>query len=301
MTQEITNHSYNETGQHFAQHVSVLILSSNEVQNIARTLDALTSFPEVVVLDSCSTDATVEIARSYPNVRVVTRAFDRHATQWNYGLTACGIERPWILALDADYALSTSLVEEIDKLPVKTSVAGYRAKFRYCIQGRRLSAALYPPHVVLFQRQKARYVQEGHTQRVIIEGLIADLEGFIDHDDRKPLARWLQSQQKYARLEADHLLNKPQNELRRMDRLRLRGWAAPLLIPLYTLLVKRCLLDGFTGWYYVLQRTLAEIMIALEIGEYKLRKHSNSRIDKNTQCDLSTTTRTRSEEWVSKL
>lgn len=264
--------SSNPAIKDFTEQVAALILTFNEGPNIARTLDALVKFPEVVVLDSGSTDDTVAIACRYSNVRVLTRPFDQHAAQWTYGLTACGIKCPWVLALDADYVVPANLVEEIASLPLETPIAGYRVRFRYCIQGRRLSAALYPPHVVLFRRQKARYIQEGHTQRAIVEGPVAELAGRIDHDDRKPLARWLQSQQKYAELEADYLLSTPVGKLRQVDRLRLSGWAALLIIPIYTLFVKRCVFDGLPGWFYVLQRMLAETTIALEIADRKLRK-----------------------------
>lgn len=70
----------------FLKQIGVLILTYNEEANIGRTLEALTSFPEIVVLDSGSTDATPEIVSSFPNARMLTRPFDEHAKQWNYGL-----------------------------------------------------------------------------------------------------------------------------------------------------------------------------------------------------------------------
>ena len=255
----------------FLNSVAVLVLTYNEAPNIGRTLDALQRFPEIVVLDSGSTDATREIALRYPNVRIATRPFDQHAAQWTHGLTCCGIGRPWVLALDADFVLSGGLVDEIASLPLETQAAGYRIRFRYCIFGRPLAAALYPPLVALYRRERAHYIQEGHTQRALVDGPILELAGVIDHDDRKPLARWLTSQQSYARLEAEHLLGKPRDRLRRIERLRLMAWPAPILVFVYTLLFKRCLFDGWPGWLYVLQRTLAEKMIALEIVERRLR------------------------------
>ena len=258
----------------FLADTTVLILTYNEEQNIARTLDALAGFPEIVVLDSGSTDATRAIARRHANVRVATRAFDQHAAQWNFGLTECAIERSWVLALDADYVLPASLVEEISALPLDAEVSGFRAGFRYCMHGRPLSAALYPPHVALFRRARTKFVQDGHTQRPVVDGAVGNLRNRIDHDDRKPLSRWFASQQNYARLEAEHLLTKPRSQLRRIDRLRLMAWPAPLLVPVYTLIVKRCFLDGWPGWLYVLQRMLAELMIAIEIVDRRLRNET---------------------------
>ena len=124
----------------FLRRVEVLILTWNEEANLARTLDALGAFPRVIVLDSGSTDGTLAIAARYPNVRVCTRLFDNHASQWNHGLTGCGIEAPWVLALDADYLLQPALVKEIASLDPPVAVRAYWAGFRYCIDGQPLLA-----------------------------------------------------------------------------------------------------------------------------------------------------------------
>lgn len=248
----------------------MLVLTYNEAPNIGRTLAALHAFPEVVVLDSGSTDDTASIVAGFPNTRMEIRAFDGHAAQWSHGLERCGLTRPWVLALDADYVLPALFVEEIARLAPKNTVGGYRAFFRYCINGQPLSGALYTPVVVLYRRMQGHYVQTGHTQRLVLGGEIVDLTARIYHDDRKPLGRWLAAQQRYARLEADHLMALPRGELRRTDRLRLTGWMAPILVFFYALLWKRCLFDGWPGWFYVLQRTLAETMITLEILERRL-------------------------------
>jgi glycosyltransferase involved in cell wall biosynthesis len=265
----------------FLDQVGVVILTYNEAPNIDRTLDAVRAFSEIVVLDSGSTDGSSEIVARSPNVRLVTRPFDQHAAQWNYALTECGLTQPWVLALDADYVLSSALVEEIASLSPSHSVVGYQANFRYCINGKPLSGALYPPVTVLFRRGCARYEQDGHTQRVVTKGEIAQLHSRIYHDDRKPLSRWLQSQRRYAELEAQHLLTVPRKQLRLTGRIRLTGWAAPIFVFFYALLWKRCLFDGWPGWFYVLQRTCAETMITLEIVDRRLKSEDieNGRSD----------------------
>ncbi len=250
--------------------IGVLILTYNEAPNIGRTLDALSAFDEIFVLDSGSTDGTREIVESNPRCRIATRPFDNHASQWNYGLERCAPGRPWVLALDADYVLSTPLVNELNGLKPALSTVGYRVRFRYCVHGRPLRGALYPPVIALYRREHARYIQAGHTQRLTISGAIVDLVSPINHDDRKPFDRWLSSQQRYARLEAEYLTNSSRGGLRPSENVRLLCWAAPILVFGYTLLWKRCFLDGWPGWIYVLQRTLAETMIALELLEYKM-------------------------------
>jgi hypothetical protein len=96
------------------------------------------------------------------------------------------------------------------------------------------------------------------------------LNSRIDHDDRKPLSRWIVSQDNYAKLEATKLLASNKENLRLQDRLRLSGWAAVPATFIYTLLVKRTLLDGWHGWFYSLQRTFAEILLAMRLLEKRL-------------------------------
>src|SRR5213596_2735204 len=94
--------------------LTALILTYNEQENIRRTLEAVAWAPKAIVVDSFSTDRTLEIARSFPNVQVVQRVFDSHANQWNAGLAR--IDTEWALTLDADYVLTAELQEEIKKL-----------------------------------------------------------------------------------------------------------------------------------------------------------------------------------------
>ena len=251
--------------------VTPLILTYNEEANIGRTLERLSWAREVVMLDSGSDDGTREIASRFPNVRIVSRPFDSHAAQWNHGLTNTGIATDWVLALDADYALTTGLVDELGTLVPTPGIAGFRTRFRYCMFGKPLSGSMYPAVVTLYRRQHAHYVQDGHTQRVVIDGTVADLTHFIDHDDRKPLSRWLAAQERYAQLESDLLLRKNWSELGLQDRIRRLIVIAPWLVPIYCLTVGRGILDGWAGIYYALQRGIAETILSLKMLEAMLR------------------------------
>ena len=243
--------------------LTALVLTYDEKENIGRTLAALAWLEKVVVLDSFSTDGTVEIARCYPNVRLIQRRFDDHTSQWNHGLSA--VDSLWVLSLDADYEVSPLLADEIRALEPADATAGYFARFEFRVFGHRLRASVYPPRTVLFRRDRARYVPDGHTQLLRAQGPVLPLHNVIHHDDRKPLARWLRSQDRYMVIESRHLLATPTRRLRRQDRLRLRLILAPAVLFLYLLFARGLLLDGWPGWYYVLQRTLAETLLALRL------------------------------------
>jgi glycosyltransferase involved in cell wall biosynthesis len=250
--------------------ITPLLITYNEAPNIARTIGKLSWAKRIVVIDSGSTDATLGLLRRFPQVEIVEHPFSDFASQCNFGLAQ--IDTPWVLSLDADYELSDALVEELATLRPGDDIAGYRAKFVYRIHGRALRGTLYPNRVVLYRKEKARYRNEGHGHRVAIDGKVLPLASVIFHDDRKPLARWLDSQQRYARMEARYLNETPREKLGRSDRIRSLGWLAPIGVLFYTLFVKGCILDGWPGWFYALQRLCAETLIALEVLERRLRR-----------------------------
>ena len=251
--------------------ITPLILTLDEAPNIERTLQRLAWAKDIVVVDSGSTDGTTEILKRYPHVRVFTRAFTTHAEQWNFGLEQTGIQTDWVLALDADFVLSDALVKEFEVLPPAADVHGYRAAFTYCIDGKALRCAVYPPVVVLYRRAGARYVQDGHTQRIQVPGRIGSLAGTVFHDDRKPFAQWLAAQARYMRLEARKLDEVPSGRLGWADRLRKLIVIAPAAMFLYCLVVRGGIFDGKAGLYYALQRTVAEAILSL----YLLRRRLN--------------------------
>lgn len=250
--------------------ITPLILTLNEAPNIGRTLQRLGWAKDIVVVDSGSTDGTTEILKRYPNVRLFTRAFTTHAEQWNFGLEQTGIRAEWVLALDADFVLSDVLEKELEALRPEPGVQGYRASFVYCIDGKALRCAVYPPVVVLYRHAGARYAQDGHTQRVQVQGRVADLAGAILHDDRKPLAHWLAAQARYMRLEARKLDETPAGQLGWADRLRLLIVIAPPVMLLYVLVVRGGIFDGGAGLYYAAQRTIAEAILSLYLLQRQL-------------------------------
>ena len=250
--------------------ITPLILTLNEAPNIGRTLERLGWANDIVVVDSGSTDDTREILARHKNVRVFVRTFTTHAEQWNFGLLETGIRTDWVLALDADYVLSAALVEEIGVLVEASDVAGYLAGFDYCVQGRPLRGAAYPPVVALFRKSSAYYVQDGHTQRLRCAGNVLAFHGRILHDDRKPLNQWLVAQGRYMRLEAEKLCTLPWRELAPADRLRKMMVLAPFVMLFFCLFVRGNIFDGWPGIFYALQRTTAEAILSLALLQRKL-------------------------------
>lgn len=250
--------------------ITPVILTHNEEANIGRCLDKLTWARDVVVVDSLSSDNTIKIARSYKNVRLFERRFDSHENQWNYALVKTDIDTEWVMVLDADYILTDDLIKEIRLTPPDDGIAGYWVHFTYAILGKELRSGIYPPNVVLFRKDKGRYTQDGHTQRLVIDLPLASLTSRIIHDDRKPLNQWFHSQLRYQRIECKKLLNTSGRDLSAFDRIRKLVFPAPFLIFAYVLFIRGSILDGWAGWFYAFQRFAAELMLSLFILERRI-------------------------------
>ena len=105
------------------ENTTPLIITYNEATNIKHTLEKLTWAKRIVIIDSYSTDETLEIVQSYPQVEIFHRKFDSFANQCNYGLEQ--ISSDWVLSLDADYILTQELISEINSLSSERLFDGY--------------------------------------------------------------------------------------------------------------------------------------------------------------------------------
>lgn len=245
------------------EEITPLILTYNEAPNIARTLAKLDWAIKIVVIDSYSKDNTLNIVKSNPKVEVYQRRFDTHANQWNYGLEK--IQTQWVLSLDADYILTDELIAEIQKINSNNSVDSYFISFKYCVFGKPLKGSILPPRQALFRKDCAAYIDDGHTQLLVVKGSSQQLKNYILHDDRKSFSRWLWAQQRYMILEAEKLTKTPLSELSLGDKIRKQKILAPFVVLFYCLILKQGIFDGWIGWYYAFQRMLAEVILSVQL------------------------------------
>jgi glycosyltransferase involved in cell wall biosynthesis len=252
-------------------HITPVLLTHNEEQNIGRTLSLLKWAKDVVVVDSGSTDGTRTVLAAFPNVRVFKRRFDTHAKQWRYALEETQIATDWILRLDADYQVSDELVSELTRLDPDAPVDAYRIRFDYAIFSQKLFSSLYPANTILLRKGKFCVSDKGHTEAWEVNGPIATLSGPVVHDDWKPTGQWVIGQMRYMQRELEWL---------RVDRaglvrwLRLRPPLMPIVVFIYCLFGKGLIVSGRAGIFYALQRMVAEAILSLMVLEAKLRDRS---------------------------
>ncbi len=194
-------------------NISVVILTKNEELHIQRCIENIYSISkEIFIIDSYSTDKTIEIAKRYPKVQVLQHIWENnHAKQFNWALDNAPITGEWILRLDADEYLTEDLIEEIkSKLPsMPSNIYGISLKRRNIFQNKWVKHGVYP--VILmrlfrkgFGRSECRLMDE-HIY--ITEGESIVLENdFCDHNLNN-FAWYCQKHINYASREAAELLN----------------------------------------------------------------------------------------------
>lgn len=196
-------------------NVDLIVLTFNEELNLDYCLRSVQGLVQnIFIVDSGSTDRTVEIAHRY-NAHVVTHEFVNQAQQFNWALDNLPIQSDWILRLDADEYLLPELKAEITAiLPTfPPHVTGLYMKRRVHFKGRWIRhGAYYPTWLLrLFRRGKARSEQlEMDEHIVVLEGETRHLQhDFVDHN-HKDLAFWLAKHEQFARREARSLMGKAQ-------------------------------------------------------------------------------------------
>ena len=247
--------------------ITPVVLTRDEEPNIDRCLRQLAWAADVVVVDSFSTDATVEIARRFGNVRLLQRAMDDLAGQSNFGLEQA--RTAWALLLDADYVLSPAFVDELRTLVPGSGVHAYTASFVYAMGGRPLRGSLYPPRIVLLERAHSRVWQDGHAHRVRVQGTTGVLQAPVVHDDRKSFRSFIERQRRYMRQEAEKL-DRTEGPQALSSRVRRLVVVAPFAALFYTLVIKGLVLDGWPGLHYAGERFVAEAILSWELIRRRL-------------------------------
>ena len=221
--------------------ISAAIITYNEERNIPRALESLRCCDEIVVVDSGSTDRTVELATKL-GARVLESSWRGYAGQKNYASERCGHD--WVLSLDADEALSEALEGEIWQIKKNgPDFDAYTMPRMAQYLGRWiLHSGWYPDRKVrLFDRRHAKWVGDFVHESVMVEGRIGHLKSSILHFTCSSLSEHLKTMDRYTTLAAEQLVEQKKSI----------GWRHLALDPPWTFfktyVIQRGFLDGAEG------------------------------------------------------
>ncbi len=275
--------------------ISVVILTKDEEINISTCLKSVGWSDDIHVLDSGSTDRTVEIARDF-GVRVWTNHFVSFAKQRNFALESIDIQHEWVLFLDADEVATPEFHREIKKA-VKTadsSLAGFYCCWKLMLEGKWLKHCdTFPKwQFRLVRKGVAKFVDVGHGQKEgEVNGKIEYIkEPYLHYSFSKGWSEWIVRHNKYSSQEAaERLYSCPpfQNMFSSHPSIRnpaLKGWLSKLAIwPLIRFcqayFINLGFIEGVPGFIYCTIYCFQEFTILIKMRE--LRRNKNILLDQN--------------------
>ena len=269
------------------RHVSVLILTLNEEQDLPGALASVSWSDDVHVFDSFSTDATVSIAEGL-GAKVSQRVFDNYAAHRNAALNQIHFRHPWVLLMDADERCTPALAEEVERVAMAndSEIAAYRLRRRDYFENRWLRhAQISPWYVRLVRPELTRYTRE-INEVLEIAGNVGELNSALDHYPfSKGMSHWLRKHDMYSSMEARLIvegtgLQNPSLRKaliagdfheRRLHQKALfyRMPGRPFLKWLYMVFARRAFLDGRPGLTYARLQAIYEYMIVLKTRELR--------------------------------
>lgn len=183
--------------------ISATVLTKNSAGTLAKTLDSLKRFEEVILFDSGSTDETLAIARNYPNVTVHEASFTGFGPAHNLASEKARFD--WILALDSDEILTKELEEEILALSLDPMTVYAFRRDNY-FNGRQIKwcAGWHPDWVLrLYNKKSTRFSEDLVHEKVVAEGLsTAKLKYPARHTPYQNYGDFLRKMQHYTDLYA---------------------------------------------------------------------------------------------------
>jgi glycosyltransferase involved in cell wall biosynthesis len=266
---------------------SIYILTYNEEIDIAACIESAMLSDDIIVVDSCSSDRTVEIASRYP-IRVVQHAFESHGRQRTWMLESIPPKHEWVYILEADERMTPELFAECEQAIQNPDYIGYYVAERVMFMNRWIRySTQYPRYQMrLFRHGKVWFSDYGHTEREVCNGATSFLkETYPHYTCSKGLSRWIEKHNRYSTDEARETLHQLENgkvdwrdlffgksevERRRaLKDLSLRLPARPVLRFFYMYFLLGGCLDGHAGLAWCTLQAFYEYLILLKVWEMK--------------------------------
>lgn len=284
------------------QEFSFIILTYNEELHLRRLLNSIIGLDaRIYILDSFSTDSTLEIASEY-NTTVIQHAFENHPKQWDFAITCFNIETPWIIGLDADQIVTQELFEMLNKFKSDehAQTNGIYFNRKNFFRSRWIKyGGFYPKYLLkMFRRNIGRSdLNENMDHRFIVDGRTEIWrKGHIIEENLKEnhISFWIDKHNRYSDLVAAEEYERMQNIRTQTVRPYYFGspderiawykkiwWKLPLgirpfLYFTYRIIFKLGILDGRVGLlFHFLQGFWFRLVVDVKIAEIRRDKLKN--------------------------
>lgn len=222
--------------------ISATIITLNEENDLPRCLKSLDFVDEIILVDSGSTDHTVDIARGL-GAKVIHESWHGYGAQKNFAMGQC--KHSWVLNIDADEIITPDLKEEIlNQVCLKNSAAGYAFARKTFYMGRWIRyGGWYPNYVTrLVQKENASWTEPNVHEELMVTGEIKRLKNPMLHFTFTDLSDQIRTNMRYAKQGALDL--KYHHETPSLVKLLTK----PIAKFTETYIFKRGFLDGLPGF-----------------------------------------------------
>lgn len=285
--------------------ISIYILTYNEELDIAACIESAMLSDDIIVVDSCSSDRTIEIARSYP-VRAIEHPFESHGRQRTWMLESLAPKYEWVYILEADERMTPELFAECTRVIENTECVGYYVAERVIFMNHWIRhSTQYPRYQLrLLRHGQVWFDDYGHTEREVCKGATGFLQETYPHYTcSKGLSRWIEKHNRYSSDEARETLHQLRDgkvnwqdlffghsEVKRRRALKdlsLRLPGRPLIRFFYMYFILGGCWDGRPGLAWCILQTFYEYLIVLKTWEMKHLSQSSL----NSKLSLSETSK----------
>jgi glycosyltransferase involved in cell wall biosynthesis len=273
--------------------ISAIILTYNEEKNIEKCLHSISSWAdEIIVVDSFSTDNTLEIVKKFTN-KIYQNRYDGHPQQWKWTLDNVQIHNDWIFAIDADFVVTCDLWRELSKRLFRADgdVSGFYVRHKEVFKGRPiLHGGVYPSYWLrIFKKERVKIDENALVDvHFYVNGKTEKIEYDVEERNYKDdsIFFWIQKQNNFAKRQAVE-------ELKRKDKLfrspeqpsffgspvqkklflksiwyKLPLYCRPFIYYFYRYFLRGGFLDGKEGFvYHFTQGFLYRMLVDINIDE----------------------------------
>lgn len=244
------------------------MLTKNNAKTLKKVLIAIKDFPEIIVIDTGSTDKTVEIAKSFPNVTFFSSPFSGFGILRNVGAKMANHD--WIFALDSDEVVTNALAEEILSLSLQPDTI-YEIPFENFFQGKQVKCCGWYPesHIRIYNRKKTSFDEAFVHEGLLQNGCkVEKLTHTIHHTPYQGVDDFLVKMHRYSSLFAkQHKGKKKSSFLKAL----LHGGAAFFK----SYLLKKGLFHGSTGFFISSYNASTAFYKYLKLMEENKKHHAN--------------------------
>jgi glycosyltransferase involved in cell wall biosynthesis len=288
--------------------ISAIILTYNEELNIKKCLDSVLDWAdEIIIVDSYSTDKTLEIAKLYTE-KIYQNKYDGHPQQWQWTLKNVPIKNEWVFAIDADFIITEELWKEIaiKFAELNEEISGFYVRHKEVFKARPiLHGGVYPSYWLrIFKKDKVR-IDENELVDVhfYVNGRTENLEFDLIEQNYKDenIFFWIEKQNKFAKRHAIEEINRRDKMLNWPVKPNIFGspgqrklffkniyyklplYVRPFLYLFYRYILKLGFLDGKEGFiYHFTQGFFYRMLVDINIDEI-LSQRKNHNLEKRRE------------------